>query len=281
MGSSSPKFSMGSVARSFVAKRFTDTDKWKREWFHDLPVKAKLAWLYLTDNCDHRGVWFSNFSLLSSQLGTKVTRAEFEKWFKGKVREFDGDKYLILSFATFQYGELNANNNAHKAVIQLLEKLGPDEGLASLSEGAQDKDKDKDKENSEEGSGEKQTPKFDFESVYAAYPRKEGKKVGLTKLKALVRSQAEFDELMAGTKRFAYLSRSKKPEYIPLFSTFVEQQRWLDSVPHPATSALPTMPNTPLVNRAFEIEPPALVLSADELAERKREVAKRFGRVQA
>ena len=130
-----------------MAKRFTDTDKWKREWFCDLDHKAKLVWIYLLDQCDHRGVWYSNFKLLSMQVGFKVTPEDFWRWFNGKIKFFDGDKYFIESFIKFQYGTLNPQNNAHKAIIELLktiENQAPAQPLISPSEGAQDKDKDKD-----------------------------------------------------------------------------------------------------------------------------------------
>lgn len=220
-----------------MAKRFTDTDKWKRPWFANLDVKSKLVWLYVLDQCDHCGVWPANFKLMSLQLGFQVTQASFEKWMSGKVRAFDGDKYFIPSFVTFQQGVLSETKNAHKPIFAFLSRTGfsltdemipsgshPDPILMGPSIGIG------------KGKGYSSLPVFDFESVYREYPRKEGKSIGLKKLKALITTQEEFDTLLAGTKRFAYLSRAKEPKYIPLFSTFVEQQRWLDSVTTPAGS---------------------------------------------
>ena len=168
-----------------MAKRFTDTDKWKREWFCELDMKAKLVWFYLLDQCDHRGVWFQNFKLMSDQVGFKVSRELFESWFGSKVRRIDEDKYFIRSFVEFQYKKLNPENNAHKSVIELVslvEDLGPSEDLVSPCQGAQDKEKDKDKVKVQDQVKEKEKgpAKKDFEKVYREiYPRKEGKDKGL------------------------------------------------------------------------------------------------------
>lgn len=129
-----------------MAKRFTDTDKWKKSFFSDLPTEAKLTWIYLLDNCDHTGVWSVNLKLLKFQIGFKVTIEKLNNWFSSKIHFLSPDKIFIKSFIDFQYGVLNENNNAHKQVIKLLEKIGPPELLISPSLGAQDKDKDKDQD---------------------------------------------------------------------------------------------------------------------------------------
>ena len=44
-----------------MAKRFTETDKWKDPWFLDLTADQKILWIYLCDMCDGAGVIdFSN-----------------------------------------------------------------------------------------------------------------------------------------------------------------------------------------------------------------------------
>jgi len=276
-----------------MAKRFTDTDKWKREWFCELNLKAKAVWFYILDNCDHRGVWFENFKLLSAQLGTKVTKSEFETWFKGKVRPFDGDKYFIPSFVAFQYGELNPSNNAHRAIVQLVEKLdslvdkvAPHEDLGSPLGGAQDKDKDKDKEKEEGECEGKQTQGFDFDSVYQAYPRKEGKVEGMTRLRKRIRSAADFEKFAAAVRRYAGLCRTenRKREHILLWSSFVGTEgaeRWLDYAP--ATQPFRTMSDTPPSQSSLQIEPSPSPppLSKDEAAKLKQEIQARFGKVGA
>lgn len=128
-----------------MAKRLTDTDKWKREWFYDLSTEGKLIWIYLLDQCDHRGVWFRNFKLMKDQLGFEVSAETLHQLFGDKITFFDDDKYFIPSFVEFQYGELNPNNKAHKGVIELLNSLkniAPMKLLGSPSKGAQDKDID-------------------------------------------------------------------------------------------------------------------------------------------
>lgn len=135
-----------------MAKRFSDSDKWKKTFFSDLSTEAKLVWIYLLDNCDNTGVWSANFKLLSFQVGFDVAEKDVKSWFSSKIVFIENDKILIKPFIEFQYGALNHNNNAHKPVLKMLEKLAPfiylddfkDLNRASL--GAQDKDKDKDKD---------------------------------------------------------------------------------------------------------------------------------------
>lgn len=126
-----------------MAKRMTDTDKWKRAWFCELSSKAKIVWFYILDQCDHRGVWFVNFKLMSQQVGFKVCKTSFEKWFSDKILAVDCDKYFIPSFVDFQYGKLKSENRAHSQVISFIEKLEI-KALASPLQAYKDKDKDKD-----------------------------------------------------------------------------------------------------------------------------------------
>lgn len=140
-----------------VAKRLTDSTKWKRENFRLLSVKMKLTWLYLIDNCDHSGVWHPDFGLLSFQLGEEVTREEFIDVFGDKIQVLTNGSFFIPSFILFQYGEiLNPNNKVHASVIRTLEKQGASKALARVSQGAKDKNKKKEKDKSKEKIKEKE-----------------------------------------------------------------------------------------------------------------------------
>jgi hypothetical protein len=41
----------------YVAKRFTDTDKWKKRWFRELGGKLRDVRQFILDDCDLAGVW--------------------------------------------------------------------------------------------------------------------------------------------------------------------------------------------------------------------------------
>ena len=141
-----------------MAKRFTDTQKWKKKFVRSLDASHKLLWFYILDDCDHCGIWETDFEVASLRIGDSIDPDKALKIFEKHIRVFDnGEKWFIKSFITFQYGELNPNNRATNSVIQKLKYYNLiDENLdfvdgaskhhTSTFKGVQDKDKDKDKD---------------------------------------------------------------------------------------------------------------------------------------
>lgn len=130
-----------------MAKRFTDSDKYKKTFFRGLPGAYKLLWDYLYHDCDNAGIWICDFEIAQLYLGPdmKVDHATALELFGDRIVAFDsGKKWFIPAYIEFQYDcgveALNPKNNAHLSVIKKLQK----QGLMSPSQGAKDKDKDKD-----------------------------------------------------------------------------------------------------------------------------------------
>ena len=48
-----------------MAKRMTDSDKWKKGFIRGLAPKYKLFWLYILDDCTHAGIWETDFEVAS------------------------------------------------------------------------------------------------------------------------------------------------------------------------------------------------------------------------
>lgn len=127
-----------------MAKRFTDTDKWKKHFIKSLPTEYKLFWIFILDECDNAGIWHVELEIAEARLGIKLSLEKIRGFFKERIVEFDnGTKMFIPDFVQFQYGSLNEANNAHKSVIDKLFKYNL-LGLMSPSQGAMDKDKEKD-----------------------------------------------------------------------------------------------------------------------------------------
>ena len=57
-----------------MAKRFTDTEKWKKGFVRNLPPAYKLLWLYMLDDCDNAGVWQVEVEVASIRLAVKDKR---------------------------------------------------------------------------------------------------------------------------------------------------------------------------------------------------------------
>tara|TARA_R110002051_G_scaffold85502_2_gene150699 strand:+ start:1526 stop:2179 length:654 start_codon:yes stop_codon:yes gene_type:complete len=125
-----------------MAKRFTDTDKWKKGFMRGLPTKYKLMWLYILDDCNHAGVWETDFEVASIRIGSKISENEAIKHYADNIRIFDnGDKWFVPKFIDFQYGQLNANSRPHQAVIKLIDKydLYSIKGISPIDNGELDK----------------------------------------------------------------------------------------------------------------------------------------------
>ena len=137
-----------------MAKRFTDTEKWKKPFIRGLQGAYKLLWLYICDDCDHAGIWQVDIEVAAIRIGEKIDSKEAIKSFDEKIIIFDkGNKWFIPSFLEFQYPSgLNSDNRAHNSVIILLEKynlrISKNKPLISPLEGSMDMDmvKDMDKD---------------------------------------------------------------------------------------------------------------------------------------
>jgi len=106
-----------------MAKRMTDSDKWKKGFIRGLSPKYKLFWLYILDDCTHAGIWETDFEVASIRIGSKVTEAEAVRVMASHIVIFDGgNKWFIPSFIDFQYVTLNENSRVHQSVIKALDK---------------------------------------------------------------------------------------------------------------------------------------------------------------
>jgi hypothetical protein len=131
-----------------MAKRFTDTAKWKKPFIKKLNLEYKVFWFYLLDDCDHAGVWQVDLEVASIRIGFKLKLKDCINAFGDKIYQFDNnEKWFIKDFIDFQYGELNEKNRAHNSVIGILKKynlLKLNKHLISPLQGGKDKDKDMD-----------------------------------------------------------------------------------------------------------------------------------------
>lgn len=133
-----------------MAKRFTDTGKWKDLWFQDLPSKYKLFWLYILDECDNAGIWKPNIKLASFQICEPFEDSELKIILAERITILDSGYWFIEKFIGFQYGELSETSKPHQSVLRILKNnkiKGYQKGIHTLKDKDKDKDKEKDKEN--------------------------------------------------------------------------------------------------------------------------------------
>lgn len=148
-----------------MAKRLTDTNKWKKDFMKELSPVHKLFWMYLCDDCDHAGIWDVDFEVASMRIGAPIANDPLLRMiFESKVEIFDGGKkWWIPSFIEFQYGPLNPANKAHRSVLSNLDKNGLTvkneiKGHPRGFHAPKDKDKDMDMDKDKGGMGENLPP---------------------------------------------------------------------------------------------------------------------------
>ncbi len=122
-----------------MAKRFSDTEKWKKLWFRRLSPIHKCFWEYLRDNCNNAGIWEVDFELASFQIGAEIKPDEIERVFKKQFIKINDSKWFLVDFIEWQYNcsleELNPKNNAHLSAIRELEKFKIKEIIRGLPKG--------------------------------------------------------------------------------------------------------------------------------------------------
>ena len=139
-----------------MAKRFIDTDVFKKSFIKGLQGSYKLLWFYIINDCNHAGIWEVDYEIAGLRCGFNFDEKTAKEQFKDKIVIFDGGaKWFIPSFINFQYGELNEKNRVHASILAILKKynLNENKPLTSPLQGVKDMDKDKDldKEQDKEG----------------------------------------------------------------------------------------------------------------------------------
>jgi hypothetical protein len=102
-----------------MSKRFTDTEKWKDDWFLSLSNDEKVAWFWLLDNCNHAGICKPSIGLLNFMCRTNYTEDQLIQIMDERVVKFEG-MWFIPKFLKFQYGTLVSNMPAVKSVVKEL-----------------------------------------------------------------------------------------------------------------------------------------------------------------
>ena len=120
-----------------MAKRFTDTEKWRKPFFRALNQEMKLFWLFLLDDIDHAGIWQVDIDLVNLRLGTNLSVEEILNTIGDKIVVIDnGNKWFIPSFIEFQNPNgLNQTNNAHKKILETIKKYNLQQHLNRSPEG--------------------------------------------------------------------------------------------------------------------------------------------------
>lgn len=85
-----------------MGKRFTDTEKWKDEWYLSLDNDTRIVWQYILDNCTNAGRFKKNFKLLNFCCNVKHDEESFVKIFNGRTIDC-GSFYFIPKFLQYQY----------------------------------------------------------------------------------------------------------------------------------------------------------------------------------
>lgn len=116
-----------------MAKRFTETTKWRDKWFLSLEPSYKLAWLFICDECDHAGIVEVVEPLANMQIGFQVDWDGFFEVCQYRTVKIEDGKWWVKAFCDFQYGTLNPDNRVHRSVLKRLDSMGLTRGLEAPS----------------------------------------------------------------------------------------------------------------------------------------------------
>lgn len=226
-----------------MAKRFTDTGKWKRPWFRSLSLQGKVLWQYICDECDHVGIFIADFELVTFQVGFKVDEQKLVEMFGDKLVKVEKDKFFVPSFFEFQYADAKDGFKAKQSAIKKLRNYGlieeSSDSLIDLTnsyvsvEGHLPKctiigiGKIKSKINTGDARGDEELATADdYEAVYKKYPKKVGKSDGILKLKKQCPTKARLAEFEKAQD--AYVAKCRAEDiFFKNFDTFVNS-KWRD-----------------------------------------------------
>jgi hypothetical protein len=139
-----------------MACRFRDTAIWEEDWYIDLGCEMQHFWDYITDNCNHAGIWKPNKSGFEMRTRTKVNLDSFFQKVNGdkeRILKLKDGEWFLTGFIKFQWFnkkdgfDLVLSNRLHLSIFKEIKKfnipLQKVRGLQEVLETSKDMDKDK------------------------------------------------------------------------------------------------------------------------------------------
>lgn len=106
-----------------MAKRFTETEKWKDLWFKKLVPKYKLLWIYILDECNNAGLIELDLNIAGIFTGYRYSKLGVMETFGTRLFQITEDVWFIPKFIFFQYPKgLNNQDNVTQNVVNKLHK---------------------------------------------------------------------------------------------------------------------------------------------------------------
>lgn len=147
-----------------MAKRFTDTELWDKEWFMKLSPKLKCLVKLVRDKADLAGVWSPNWVLANSYIGEEVSEKELLNIDEGnQFAKLENGKIICVDFIQFQYGKLSPASPVHRKIISILatHKIDYQYPINRV----QEEDKEEEEEKEEEKYKEKEQQKISEKTI--------------------------------------------------------------------------------------------------------------------
>ena len=109
-----------------MSKRYTDTEKWKKQWFRKLTPIEKATWYFITEQCDNVGVWDADKGVAEFMVGGEIDWDAFIARINNNIEILDNGKWWIVDYCKFQHTDLSPDSKSKPVMsyIKLLKKHG-------------------------------------------------------------------------------------------------------------------------------------------------------------
>lgn len=115
---------------------FTDTEKWRDEWFHALSPGNKMLWYWMTDMCNVAGIFKWSPTIAAMEIGIKKLPDDPLAPFVDRIVHLRGDWYAIRKYIPFQQGcplqAIGTTSGSHIKIRRLTEEYGGYDSFCSL-----------------------------------------------------------------------------------------------------------------------------------------------------
>lgn len=228
-----------------MSKRFTDSKKWCARWFRTLPLQAKLAWIFLCDECETHGYFKIDYELASFKLGFDFNSTLIKLWFDKKIYFISSDEIVIVPFFEFQYGDSKDTWSAKVRAKEKLHALGfqviNNEVISPGQMPAAEIDAEQPEKATSEASKLPAFEPFILNGIEALhnelYPRKEGLTPAIKTLtdvnspKTLISSVNDLTELEKAIVNYSAKVKDREEKHIKTFGKFaLEWRDWLNPI---------------------------------------------------